>query len=51
MRPIDSAFQWLLAVVAAGAFGFAVATEIQQQAAVNSLQQHSGTQKFVRIVR
>jgi hypothetical protein len=50
MRTIDTAFQWLLALIASGAFGYAVSTEIQQQAARDSLQ-HSGTQTYVRVIR
>jgi hypothetical protein len=44
---MNSFIQLLAAVVAAGSFGVAVA----QTAMVEPLQQHSGTQSYVRVVR
>lgn len=40
-------WQWLAVYVAAGSFGVAVV----QTAMTEPMQQHSGTQSFVRVVR
>jgi len=45
--PMNSSIQLLAAVVAAASFGVAVA----QTAMLEPMQQHSGTQRYVRVVR
>tara|TARA_Y100000401_G_C8219665_1_gene172629 strand:- start:192 stop:455 length:264 start_codon:yes stop_codon:yes gene_type:complete len=45
--PMNSSFQLLAAVLAAASFGVAVA----QTAMLEPVPQHSGTQRYVRVVR